>query len=88
MDEAELKEIMKKYAASQGFKLNPDEEVTGAVIKGLLTNVEKYGFRYCPCRPVIGDRKANTLNICPCAWHKDEIRKMGHCHCWLFVKGK
>ncbi|MEW6593057.1 MAG: ferredoxin-thioredoxin reductase catalytic domain-containing protein [Candidatus Hadarchaeota archaeon] len=88
MDEAELKAIMEKYAKSQGLALNPDKEVAGAVIKGLLENAKKYGFRYCPCRPLAGDRKADAPKICPCAWHKDEIGKMGHCHCWLFVKGK
>ncbi|MCK4355114.1 hypothetical protein KAW43_02040 [Candidatus Parcubacteria bacterium] len=24
--------------------------------------------------------------VCPCIYHKREIKEDGHCHCFLFVK--
>jgi len=85
MDREKLRELMKKYAESQGFKLNPDEEVVDLIINGLLENEVKYGYRYCPCRVLTGDRAKDVKLICPCAYHRDEIKTMGHCHCGLFV---
>ena len=85
MDTEKLKELMKKYAESQGFKLNMDEEVVNSVIKGLLENEARHGYRYCPCRVLTGDRPRDAKLICPCVYHKDEIGSMGHCHCGLFM---
>lgn len=85
MDAEKLRELMKKYAESQGFKLNTDEKIVDFVIQGLLKNEAKHGYRYCPCRVITGDRAKDVNLICPCAYHKDEIREMGHCHCGLFV---
>ncbi len=88
MDEKARKiaENFSRYAESQGFKLNPDERIVGAIINGLLRNEEKNGARYCPCRMVSGNKEEDKKNICPCVYHKDEIEKDGHCHCNLFVK--
>jgi ferredoxin-thioredoxin reductase catalytic chain len=81
-----IKEGCRKYAESQGFRLNPDDKVVEAIIKGLLRNEEKHGARYCPCRLVSGNKEEDKKNICPCVYHKDEIARDGHCHCNLFVK--
>jgi ferredoxin-thioredoxin reductase catalytic subunit len=78
---------MEKYAESQGFKLNPDEKVVTALLQGLIKNEEKYGHRYCPCRPVTGNREEDRLKVCPCFWHRAEIENTGRCHCGLFVRG-
>ncbi len=75
-----------KYAKASGFRLNPDEKMVEAVVTGLLANEKQHGARYCPCRMVTGDKEKDRLIICPCAYHKDEIKEMGHCHCSLFVK--
>jgi len=85
MGTEKLRELMKKYAESQGFKLNPDEEVVNFIIKGLLENEARRGYRYCPCRVVTGDKQKDVKIICPCFYHKGEIEEMGHCHCGLFV---
>lgn len=69
------------YAKKNGFKVNPDEKISKNIIKGLIMNEKKRGKRYCPCR--IGN---DPKNICPCAYHKEEIKIDGHCHCNLFVK--
>ncbi|MDI6642738.1 MAG: ferredoxin-thioredoxin reductase catalytic domain-containing protein [Candidatus Hodarchaeaceae archaeon] len=86
MNAKQLKEFMRRYAESQGFQLNPDEKTVGSVIRGLLYNEEKFGRRYCPCRAITGDPEQDRPIICPCAYHKDELERMGHCLCGLFVK--
>ncbi|MCD6248235.1 MAG: ferredoxin:thioredoxin reductase [Hadesarchaea archaeon] len=86
MDKEELRKVLKKYAESQGFRLNPDEETVDLVLEGLLKNEERYGFRYCPCRVVSGKKEEDASKICPCKWHKEEIATMGHCACGLFVR--
>ncbi len=82
----QMKAGYKKYAESQGFRLNPDDATVERVCNGLLTNQKKHGARYCPCRLVTGDKEEDKKIICPCIYHKDEIKKDGHCHCSLFVK--
>ena len=75
-----------RYAKQSGIKLNPDKKIVRAICLGLLANEQKHGARYCPCRIVTGDKEEDRKIICPCVYHKDEIEKMGHCHCRLFVK--
>ncbi len=75
-----------EYAEKNGFKLNPNREIVERLIKGLLENEKKYGARYCPCRRVAGNQAEDKPKICPCAWHRSEIEKDGHCFCGLFVK--
>lgn len=76
---------MKKYAESQGFKLNPGEEVLNFIIEGLLENEAMRGYRYCPCCVVTGDKQKDAKIICPCFYCKGDIEEIGHCHCGLFV---
>ena len=80
-----LIESYRKYAQDNGFKLNPDENTVKTLIKGFLANEEKYGYRYCPCRKPIGNKEEDVKKICPCVWHKEEIKKYGSCLCGLFV---
>jgi len=82
----DLLEEMEEYAKKHGLKLNPNQKVVETIIKGLLMNEKKYGWRFCPCRKVTGDFKEDWQKICPCKFHWDEIEKDGHCHCGLFVK--
>jgi ferredoxin-thioredoxin reductase catalytic subunit len=82
-------ELMKKYeeyAKNNGFKLNSDKRIVERIISGLLKNKEKYGETYCPCRRVSGNGEEDLKKICPCFWHKDEIKKDGHCFCNLYIK--
>jgi len=88
-EEEEMEQIIKEYesyAAENNFKLNPNREAVKEIIKGLLANEKKYGQRYCPCRRITGNAEEDAKKICPCAWHKDEVAKQGHCLCNLFVK--
>ena len=88
MNEKELKKVSERYAESQNFKLNLDKKITESIIRGLLANEKKFGYRYCPCRAVTGNEEMDRKIICPCVFHKDEIKRMGHCLCGLFVSEK
>ena len=84
-----IEELIKKYdeyAKSNDFQLNPDRKIVERVINGLLANEKKYGAKYCPCRRVAGNKEEDSKKICACFWHKDEIKKDGHCLCNLYVK--
>lgn len=83
---ANLKKTSALYAERAGFRLNPDNKITNMLITGLLKNEEKHGARYCPCRPLVGDKAEDVKKICPCFWHREEIKKDGHCKCNLFVR--
>lgn len=76
----------KEYAEKQGFQLNPNRVVVESIVKRLLENEEKQGARYCPCRMISGSREEDKKKICPCFWHKEEIKETSHCLCNLFVK--
>ena len=75
-----------EYAKKNGWVLNPDKNVLNTVIRGLVRNRKKYGEQYCPCRLRSGDKEKDTVIICPCIWHKDEIARDGHCHCRLYYR--
>ena len=75
-----------EYAEKNGFKLNPNRETVEGLIKGMLENEKNYGARYCPCRRITGNKEEDKGKICPCDWHKEEIKRDGHCFCGLFVK--
>lgn len=74
------------YAKKSGLKLNANKKLVEVIVKGLLMNEKKYGAIYCPCRSVTGNKEDDKKIICPCIYHKDEIKEMGHCHCGLFIK--
>jgi thioredoxin len=88
-DERKISRTIKwyeEYAQKNGLKLNSDEEMVRGLIKGLLKNEDKHGARYCPCRRIAGDIEEDRPKICPCQWHREEIKKDGRCFCGLFVK--
>lgn len=85
-EEQELKEKLQDYADSQNFKLNPNEKVLMGIIRGLLRNKQFKGDIYCPCRVVTGNKEEDKRIVCPCIYHKDEIKQMNHCKCTLFWK--
>lgn len=84
--EQELIDWAKNYASSQGWTVNPDPGKLDVVIRGLLRNKDRFGERYCPCRIRSGDYEKDREIICPCVFHRDEIRDDGQCHCNLFFR--
>jgi len=74
------------HAKKNGIKLNPDKRIVDNIVKGIIRNEKKWGKPYCPCRMVAGNDDEDKGKACPCIWHMDEIKVMGHWHCMLFVK--
>lgn len=72
---------LEEHATSNGFMLNPDQNVVKSVIAGLIKNRQLYGDYYCPCR-----LRKDMQYVCPCASHKRDIQKQGKCTCNLFVR--
>jgi len=85
-EENDLIKQSQDYADSQGFKLNDNKQIVLGIIRGLLRNKKFKGEIYCPCRVVTGDKEEDKKIICPCIYHKDEIKDDGHCKCTLFWK--
>jgi ferredoxin-thioredoxin reductase catalytic chain len=88
-DRKEFKRLLKQcedYAKDNGFHLNPRQKVVNYLVEALLKREKKYGKRYCPCRRIEESQKGNNKIVCPCIYCKEEIKKDGHCHCFLFVK--
>ena len=82
----ELRKKSQKYADSRGFKLNDNEKINEGIINGLLRNKKFKGDIYCPCRMVKGNKEEDKKIVCPCVYHEQEIKDMGHCKCMLFWK--
>lgn len=85
-EEKDLYKKSKDYADSNGLKLNPNEKVVEGIIRGLLRNKEFKGDIYCPCRTVTGNKEEDKKIVCPCIYHKQEVKDLGHCKCNLFWK--
>ena len=85
-DIKKIAEGYEKYAKQCGFRLNPDRKMVEAIVSGLVMNQKKYGARYCPCRIVTGNKEEDRKIICPCAYHRSELRETGRCHCGLYLK--
>jgi ferredoxin-thioredoxin reductase catalytic subunit len=91
LDEAEVErlyEVLKRGAESSGYHLNPDVEFTKNIIRGLLINEKRYGYRSCPCRLASGIRQQDLDIICPCDYRDADINEFGACYCGLYVSGE
>jgi ferredoxin-thioredoxin reductase catalytic subunit len=72
-------------AESAGYHLNPDVEFTKNLIKGLLINKKRYGYRTCPCRLASGKKSDDIDIICPCDYRDPDLNEYGTCYCALYV---
>ncbi|MEM2974441.1 MAG: ferredoxin-thioredoxin reductase catalytic domain-containing protein, partial [Candidatus Micrarchaeia archaeon] len=86
MDMEELRRYSNIYAESVGYRLNPDKETVDRILEGLLENERKFGYRYCPCRIITGNKEQDSKIICPCEYHHREIEVLGRCACNLFLR--
>ncbi|MEW6585233.1 MAG: ferredoxin-thioredoxin reductase catalytic domain-containing protein [Nitrospirota bacterium] len=80
-----LYEVLTKYAESRGQQLNKDREYVLDILKGLLTNESRYGYRSCPCRLASGVKEKDRDIICPCVYKDPDIQDHGSCYCGLYV---
>jgi ferredoxin-thioredoxin reductase catalytic subunit len=84
-EKAKIRARIERYAERASLRLNPDKARVEEVIHGLAMRKQKYGYAYCPCRIVTGNKATDSKTVCPCAYHKEEIAERGTCVCELFV---
>lgn len=78
-------ETLKKDATDGGYRLNPDAEFVKNLIRGLLKNEQRYGYRACPCRLASGKKEEDLDIVCPCDYRDVDIDEHGACYCALYV---
>ena len=74
MTAEQLCTVLSKYAESQGIRLNKDREFVMDILRGLLTNETRYGYRSCPCRLAWGVKEKDADIICPCVYRDPDIK--------------
>jgi ferredoxin-thioredoxin reductase catalytic subunit len=74
-----------REAEEGGYHLNPDKEFLKDLIRGLLTNEERYGYVACPCRLASGNKSDDLDLVCPCDYRDQDIVEYGACYCALYV---
>jgi ferredoxin-thioredoxin reductase catalytic chain len=88
VDEKEVDRVyitLKKEAESGGYFLNPDGDFTKNLVRGLLKNEQRYGYRACPCRLASGKKEEDLDIICPCNYRDPDVNDFGACYCALYV---
>lgn len=76
---------LKKDAAEGGYLLTPDTEFGKNLVRGLLKNEQRYGYRACPCRLASGKKDEDLDIVCPCEYRDADIEDFGACYCALYV---
>ncbi len=80
-----LYQRLKKEAEEGGYFLNPDEEFTKLLVRSLIINEKRYGYRACPCRLADGKKERDMDIICPCIYRDEDINEYNACYCGLYV---
>jgi len=78
-------ERLKREAEASGYRLTPDADFVRELIRGLLANEARYGYRACPCRLASGDRAEDLDIVCPCDYRDADLEEYGACYCSLYV---
>ena len=65
--------------------MNPDREIVQALLEGLRTNEERYGYLSCPCRLASGRFELDRDIFCPCDYRDPDVQEFGACYCALYV---
>ncbi|WP_298665657.1 ferredoxin-thioredoxin reductase catalytic domain-containing protein [uncultured Methanofollis sp.] len=76
---------LKKEAEAGGYRLNPDRVFVAGLVRGLLTNTERYSYPSCPCRLATGEKERDLDIICPCDYRDPDLADYGACYCALYV---
>jgi len=76
---------LEREARQGGYNLNPDVEFTKDLIRGIIKNERRYGYRACPCRLAANDKKTDLDIICPCYYRDQDVVDHGACYCGLYV---
>jgi len=78
-------ETLRTDAMDGGYRLNPDTEFAKNLVRGLLKNEGRYGYRACPCRLASGKKEDDLDIVCPCDYRDADIEEFGACYCALYV---
>ena len=81
----ELYARLNKEAEESGYHLNPDAKHDKDLVRGLLVNEKRYGYRACPCRLSTGDTAKDLDIVCPCDYRDQDIEEYSACYCGLYV---
>jgi ferredoxin-thioredoxin reductase catalytic subunit len=81
----DLYDGLKKAQEAKGYFFNQDRERTFELLRGLLTNKDRYGYMSCPCRLAAGQREMDRDIICPCVYREPDVSEFGSCYCQLYV---
>lgn len=77
--------ILKREAEEGGYRLNPDTDFAKNLVRGLLKNDQRYGYRACPCRLATGRTSEDLDIVCPCDYRDADLNDFGACYCALYV---
>ena len=80
-----LYERLHREAEEGGYHLNPDVDFTKELVRSLLVNEQRYGYRACPCRLASGVKEEDLDIICPCDYRDPDLGEYGSCYCALYV---
>lgn len=80
-----LHDRLSREAEAGGYHLNPDVEFAKWLIKSLVLNERRYGYRACPCRLATGSKQDDLDIICPCDYRDPDLNEYGVCYCALYV---
>ena len=80
-----LYERLFREAESAGYHLNPDVAFAKGLVRSLIINERRYGYRACPCRLASGKNKDDLDIICPCDYRDPDLDEFGACYCALYV---
>ncbi|MCK9356499.1 MAG: ferredoxin:glutaredoxin reductase [Dehalococcoidia bacterium] len=81
----ELVTTLSRDAEAAGYHLNPDVDFTKGLVKSLIVNERRYGYRACPCRLASGDEREDLDIVCPCDYRDPDLSEYGTCYCALYV---
>lgn len=71
---------LNQEAEAGGYHLNPDADITRALVKGLLVNEKRYGYQACPCRLASGRKEEDLDIICPCDYRDADVVEYDTCY--------
>jgi ferredoxin-thioredoxin reductase catalytic subunit/rubredoxin len=80
-----LYDRLNREAEDKGYHLNPDVEFTKDLVRSLLINENRFGYRVCPCRLALGKKDDDLDIICPCDYRDQDLEEFGACYCGLYV---
>ncbi len=80
-----LYDRLRREAEASGYHLNPDEEFTKELVRGILVNEKRYGYWACPCRLASGKREEDLDIVCPCDYRDPDLSQYDQCYCALYV---